>query len=96
MLTSWWIAIKLTLKFIWKIPRLISIGVVKLYQKTLSPDHGPMKEKFPNGYCKFYPTCSQYCIEALKKHGLVVGGIMSIIRIVKCNPFSKGGHDPVK
>ena len=46
--------------------------------------------------CKYYPTCSQYAVEALQKHGILKGGTMAIWRILRCNPFSKGGYDPVK
>lgn len=63
------------------------IGVVKLYQITLSPIVG--------GQCRFRPTCSQYAIEALREHGPLRGGWMVVSRIVRCNPFVKGGYDPV-
>ena len=46
--------------------------------------------------CKFYPTCSQYTIQAIEKYGTIKGGILGIKRILKCNPFSKGGYDPLK
>ena len=46
--------------------------------------------------CKFYPTCSEYSLEAIKKYGAFKGTLLSIIRILKCNPFSKGGYDPLK
>lgn len=45
--------------------------------------------------CRFYPTCSAYGIEALKRFGTVKGGYLTIKRIVRCNPFSAGGYDPV-
>ncbi|MEO1511170.1 MAG: membrane protein insertion efficiency factor YidD [Planctomycetota bacterium] len=64
------------------------IGVVKLYQVTLSPIVG--------GQCRFRPTCSQYAIEALREHGPIRGGWMTASRIVRCNPLTKGGYDPVK
>ena len=46
--------------------------------------------------CKYYPTCSEYTKQAIKKYGVVKGTIKGIIRILKCNPFSKGGYDPLK
>jgi putative membrane protein insertion efficiency factor len=46
--------------------------------------------------CKFYPTCSEYSLEAIKKYGSFKGTLLSIKRILKCNPFSKGGYDPLK
>ncbi len=45
--------------------------------------------------CRFTPTCSEYADEAVRKYGIVKGGFMSIKRIIKCNPFSKQGYDPV-
>ena len=46
--------------------------------------------------CKYYPTCSEYTKQAIKKYGAFKGSIIGIIRILKCNPFSKGGYDPLK
>ena len=45
--------------------------------------------------CRFQPTCSQYAIEAIQKHGALKGGALAFWRILRCNPFSKGGYDPV-
>lgn len=49
----------------------------------------------PFGNCRFSPTCSLYCGHAIQKHGLFFGVLLGVWRIVRCNPFSKGGHDPV-
>ena len=46
--------------------------------------------------CKYYPTCSEYSLEAIRKYGALKGSFLSIKRIIKCNPFSKGGYDPLK
>lgn len=46
--------------------------------------------------CKFYPTCSEYTKQAIEKYGVGRGGLLGIYRIVRCNPFSKGGYDPLK
>lgn len=46
--------------------------------------------------CRFVPTCSQYAIEAIEKYGAFKGSILAIWRILRCNPFSKGGYDPLK
>ncbi|MEI8360614.1 MAG: membrane protein insertion efficiency factor YidD [bacterium] len=72
------------------------IRLIRIYQKTLSFDHGFFKFLYPHGYCRFYPSCSEYAIEALNKHGLVRGSFLAIYRILKCNPFNKGGFDPLK
>ena len=45
--------------------------------------------------CPYYPTCSTYGLEAVKKHGAIKGGALTAWRIIRCNPFSKGGYDPV-
>ncbi|OGJ50244.1 membrane protein insertion efficiency factor YidD [Candidatus Peregrinibacteria bacterium RIFOXYB2_FULL_32_7] len=67
---------------------------IALYQKLLSPDHSSTwKWLFPHGYCKFQPSCSEYAKMAIKKHGIIKGIVKSIWRILKCNPWSKGGLD---
>lgn len=65
----------------------IPILLIKIYQVLLSP-------LFPNS-CRFYPTCSNYCIEAFNKHGLFKGIYFGVKRILKCNPLFEGGIDPV-
>jgi hypothetical protein len=65
---------------------------LKVYQKTLSLDHGPLKFLFPHGYCKYYPSCSQYAVLSLKKYG-VKGLYKSIKRVLSCTPASAGGID---
>ena len=75
---------------------VIAVWFIKLYQKTLSFDHGPLKHYYPNGFCRFYPTCSQYGLESIQKHGIIKGGILTTWRIIRCNPWNKGGNDPVK
>lgn len=63
------------------------IGCIRFYQKHISP-------ALPNA-CRFTPTCSQYALEAIQKYGAFRGTGMAIWRILRCNPFSKGGYDPV-
>ena len=84
------------LKFLWFLPRNILCFFIRGYQKSFSLDHGPMKDKFPFGFCKFTPTCSQYGYEIVKKRGVIVGGLMALKRVLSCNPCSKGGYDPVE
>lgn len=72
------------------------IKIIKIYQKTLSLDHGPMKKLYPHGFCRYYPSCSEYSIQALEKYGLFKGLYLSFWRILRCNPWSKGGIDDVK
>lgn len=64
------------------------IFLIQLYKKYLSPLKG-------HATCIYTPTCSSYAIEAIEKYGVIKGGILTIWRILRCNPFSKGGYDPV-
>ncbi|WP_102399231.1 membrane protein insertion efficiency factor YidD [Haloimpatiens massiliensis] len=66
----------------------VLICMIKFYRKYISPLKTPC--------CRFYPTCSQYALEAIEKYGAFKGGIMAIKRILKCHPFHDGGYDPVK
>ena len=68
-------------------------GLIRLYQKTLSPDHGPLKRLFPEGYCKFAPSCSEYTRLAIEKNGVIVGSLRGAWRVLRCNPCSGGGND---
>lgn len=78
------------------LPRYIAINIIKIYQKTLSLDHGFLKFLRPYGFCRFQPTCSEYAIKALEKYGFWRGGFKAVWRVLRCNPWNKGGHDPVK
>lgn len=80
-------------KHIISIPRYIVMAFIFLYQKTLSPDHGPLKHLHPHGFCRFYPTCSEYGYQVIKKRGILIGIPKTIWRIVRCNPWSNGGID---
>lgn len=75
--------------------KYLLITLIKIYQKTLSPDHGWFKAKWPAGYCRYYPTCSQYGLEAIQTHGAIKGTALTAKRIVRCNPFAQPGVDPV-
>ncbi len=81
-----------TIKLISRIIALPLLGLVLVYQKTLSPDHGPLKALYPYGYCKFYPTCSEYAVLVLKKDGVL--GIHKIVhRLIKCRPGTSPAID---
>jgi uncharacterized protein len=77
-------------------PRFIVLKLIRFYQKTLSFDHGFLKDFFPHGYCRFHPTCSEYGYRAIEKYGVFRGGLKTLWRIFRCNPFSNGGNDPVE
>lgn len=66
----------------------VVIWLIKGYKRYVSPVLPPS--------CRFYPTCSQYTLEAVQKYGALKGGIMGARRLLRCHPFSKGGFDPVK
>lgn len=72
------------------------LKLIKLYQRTLSFDHGPMKRHYPHGFCRFEPSCSQYTYEAIEKYGAAKGSWLGVKRVMRCNPWNKGGWDPVK
>lgn len=66
----------------------ILLGGIRFYRKYLSALKGYSS-------CIYYPTCSQYAIEAIEKYGAFKGGALAAWRILRCNPFAKGGYDPV-
>lgn len=74
----------------------ICLGIITAYQKTISPDHGWLSLVYPYGFCKFHPSCSEYTYLAIEKHGAIKGSILGFQRILRCNPWNKGGLDPVK
>jgi len=74
----------------------IVLSIIRLYQKTLSPDHGWFKHKHPYGYCKFYPTCSEYIYQAIEKKGMIKGLGLGFLRVLRCNPWNKNRIDLVK
>ena len=66
----------------------VLIFLIRFYRACISPLMGPAK-------CRFTPTCSEYCIEAIQKYGAFKGGILGIKRILRCHPGRPGGYDPV-
>ena len=68
--------------------KYILIKLIKFYKKFLSPLKG-------HPTCKYYPTCSSYAIEAIELYGVIKGSLLTFWRVLRCNPFSKGGYDPV-
>ena len=67
---------------------IVLLKLILFYRRKISPYKG-------RACCKFVPTCSQYAYEAIEKHGIFKGGLLSLWRILRCNPFGKGGYDPV-
>lgn len=68
--------------------RRIAIAPLKLYQALISPALGPR--------CKFYPSCSEYAVQAIMRFGILRGLVLAAWRLLRCNPFSHGGLDPVE
>ena len=68
--------------------RRLFLAPVRFYQRFLSPLKGTPS-------CRFTPTCSAYAVEAVMEWGIVAGTLLALWRVVRCNPFSKGGYDPV-
>lgn len=62
--------------------------LIRLYQKTLSPDHGWFKAAHPHGFCRFYPSCSEYAYQAIEKHGYLKGLWLAGKRLLRCHPWS--------
>ena len=67
--------------------RRVFVWPIRVYRRYLSPLKPPM--------CRFTPTCSEYAIGAVMTHGVIKGSLMATWRILRCNPFAQGGHDPV-
>lgn len=65
----------------------LTIYLIKFYQMAISPFLGP--------HCRFEPSCSEYCIQAMKRHGTIKGSYLFLKRLLRCQPFCPGGYDPV-
>lgn len=68
----------------------IMIVIIRFYQRVIS------KYILTGNNCRFYPTCSDYSIQAYKKYGFIKGTYLTIRRILRCNPFNPGGYDPIE
>lgn len=81
--------IELIARLIDALRRLLARAIlfaVRFYQSAISPLHGPC--------CRFTPTCSEYCVQAIQKYGIVKGLLKTAWRVLRCAPWSKGGYDP--
>jgi putative membrane protein insertion efficiency factor len=74
------------LSFLARLPRLLLIGVVRLYQLVLSPHLGHT--------CRFHPTCSSYAIQAFREYGALKGLVLTVYRLARCHPWGGHGYDP--
>jgi len=69
------------------VPKRAAIRAIRFYKAKISPALPPA--------CRFVPTCSEYTLEAIEKYGFLKGSFLGARRILRCNPFCKGGYDPV-
>ena len=67
--------------------KYICVFLINIYRKIISPVKPPC--------CRFYPTCSEYAVQAFVKHGFFAGLVLSLYRVLRCNPFCRPGYDPV-
>lgn len=67
--------------------RRLLIGALRFYKSSISPQLPPA--------CRYTPTCSEYAIEAIETHGALRGALLAVRRVLSCNPFARGGYDPV-
>ncbi len=74
-------------RWILGLPKAALLGTIRFYRRFVSPGLPPS--------CRFSPTCSEYALEAVSRHGALKGGFLALWRILRCNPFCKGGYDPV-
>lgn len=72
---------------LWLLPRNAAILVMKVYRRLISPLYGDV--------CRYYPSCSRYSMEAYQQRGLLLGIVLTVWRLLRCNPFSGGGIDDV-
>ena len=75
------------MRWLKQIPKRLLLWLIQFYRVAISPMHRPC--------CRYIPTCSQYAQQAIQKYGAIKGGYLALRRILRCNPFSKGGYDPV-
>ncbi len=87
--------IKNFFSFLCSLPKRMVVLLILAYQATLSPDHGWLKEKYPHGYCRFYPSCSEYSRISINKFGLAKGLFLSVARLLRCHPWAEPRVDSV-
>lgn len=69
--------------------------LITIYQKTLSLDHGWFRHLYPQGYCRYHPTCSEYTKQSILRHGVLAGSLLGVARVSRCHPWAPIGADPV-
>ncbi|HXK31440.1 MAG TPA: membrane protein insertion efficiency factor YidD [Candidatus Paceibacterota bacterium] len=69
--------------------------MIRVYQVLISFDHGLLKVFYPNGYCRYHPTCSDYGYQAIERFGIIKGTFLACRRVLRCHPWAPGGIDEV-
>jgi putative membrane protein insertion efficiency factor len=82
-------------KFFVNLPKNFAVLLIKVYQTILSPDHSWLRHKYPYGFCSYYPSCSEYSKQVITDFGLFKGFLLSVVRIIKCNPLAQPSVDLV-
>lgn len=77
------------------IPKYLLISLIDIYQAILSPDHSWLKGRFPHGYCRYYPTCSEYAKQSIIRFGLIKGSWLALKRVLRCHPWAEPKIDSV-
>ena len=78
------------------LPATVSIVIIRLYQKTLSLDHGPLRHLYPYGFCRHEPTCSAYAIQQLKTQKYLTAAILILQRILSCHPWNPLSDEKIR
>lgn len=75
--------------------RNVMISLIRLYQSTFSPDHGPMKARHPYGYCPQEPSCSEFALRAIERRGAIVGLALAVKRVLGCHPWRRPSREKI-
>jgi len=86
---------KKILNFIYNLPKELAVLAIKAYQLLLSPDHSWLKARYPYGYCRHFPSCSEYAKQSIIKFGFLKGLALALNRLRKCHPWAESKFDPV-
>lgn len=78
------------------LPATISIACIRLYQRTLSPDHGFVRHLYPYGFCRHELTCSEYAISVFRTRNFFVAAFLTVKRVASCNPWTKISDEKLK
>ena len=81
-------ALRKALATVSKLPATASIACIRIYQATLSPDHGVLRHLYPHGYCRHHPTCSEYAVQTLKTRSMFVAPLLIARRLLSCHPWA--------